>query len=114
MPVMKDLRDWLGRKIAPKELTEEVADARVSVGRDPFSVIRLMGSAAEALAILRAAANGDPLAYFELAEDIEERDLHYAAVLATRSARSPSCRSPSCRLRQSRPCQARRTGAGMD
>ncbi|QIB34758.1 DUF935 domain-containing protein [Ancylobacter pratisalsi] len=35
-------------------------------------------------AIHRAAAAGDPLAYFELAEDIEERDLHYAAVLGTR------------------------------
>ncbi|MDC7787980.1 DUF935 domain-containing protein [Rhodoplanes sp. TEM] len=35
-------------------------------------------------AIHRAAANGDPLLYLELAEDIEERDLHYAAVLGTR------------------------------
>lgn len=35
-------------------------------------------------AIHRAAANGDALAYWELAEDIEERDLHYAAVLGSR------------------------------
>ncbi|MTW19103.1 DUF935 family protein [Rhodoplanes serenus] len=35
-------------------------------------------------AIHRAAASGDVLAYMELAEDIEERDLHYAAVLGTR------------------------------
>lgn len=34
--------------------------------------------------IHRAAAQGDILAYLELAEDIEERDLHYAAVLGTR------------------------------
>lgn len=34
--------------------------------------------------IHREAAEGDPLAYFELAEDIEERDLHYMAVLSTR------------------------------
>ena len=34
--------------------------------------------------IHRAAAQGDALAYFELAEDIEERDLHYFAVMATR------------------------------
>lgn len=34
--------------------------------------------------ILRAAADGDMLAYLELAEDMEERDPHYAAVLATR------------------------------
>lgn len=35
-------------------------------------------------AIHRQAAAGDPLRYFELAEDIEERDTHYAAVLGTR------------------------------
>lgn len=34
--------------------------------------------------IHRAAAEGDILAYLELAEDIEERDAHYAAVLGTR------------------------------
>ena len=34
--------------------------------------------------IHRAAAEGDALAYLELAEDIEERDLHYGAVLGTR------------------------------
>ncbi|MQT14398.1 DUF935 domain-containing protein [Segnochrobactrum spirostomi] len=35
-------------------------------------------------AIHRAAAGGDTLRYYELAEDIEERDLHYTAVLGTR------------------------------
>lgn len=34
--------------------------------------------------MLRAAAEGDMEAYLELAEDMEERDLHYAAVLSTR------------------------------
>lgn len=34
--------------------------------------------------ILRAADMGDPLRYFELAEQIEERDLHYLGVLSTR------------------------------
>lgn len=34
--------------------------------------------------IHRAAAQGDPLAWLELAEDIEERDPHYLAVLGTR------------------------------
>lgn len=34
--------------------------------------------------IHRAAAQGEPEKYFELAEDIEERDLHYFGVLATR------------------------------
>lgn len=35
-------------------------------------------------AIHRAAAQGDPLAWLELAEDIEERDPHYLSVLGTR------------------------------
>lgn len=35
-------------------------------------------------AIHRAAATGDPLPYLELAEDIEERDLHYLGVISTR------------------------------
>lgn len=34
--------------------------------------------------IYRAAANGDPQAWLELAEDIEERDPHYLSVLGTR------------------------------
>ncbi|WP_185962179.1 phage portal protein family protein [Palleronia caenipelagi] len=34
--------------------------------------------------ILLAAEMGDPRAYFELAEDMEEKDLHYAAVLGVR------------------------------
>ena len=34
--------------------------------------------------IHREAAQGDPLRYLELAEDIEERDLHYFGVLGTR------------------------------
>lgn len=36
------------------------------------------------IAIHRAAANGDPQAWLELAEDIEERDPHYLSVLGTR------------------------------
>ena len=35
-------------------------------------------------ALLRAADGGDPLQYLELAETIEERDLHYLGVLGTR------------------------------
>lgn len=35
-------------------------------------------------AMLREAEDGDATAYFELAEDMEERDLHYLGVLATR------------------------------
>lgn len=82
---MASFRDWIGRVILGRELTEPVADGRIGSVRNPFS-----GHPADGLtplrlsSILRAAANGEPESYFELAEDIEERDLHYAAVMATR------------------------------
>ncbi|MBN9438974.1 DUF935 domain-containing protein [Bosea sp. (in: a-proteobacteria)] len=43
-------------------------------------------------AIHRAAANGEPQAWLELAEDIEERDPHYLSVLGTR--RRQVCQLP--------------------
>jgi phage gp29-like protein len=82
---MASLRDWLNRVINPKDLTEERAGAQVGGVRQPFSAHPADGLTPQRLAsILRAAAEGQPEAYFELAEDIEERDLHYAAVMATR------------------------------
>lgn len=82
---MTSFYDMDGRAVPDSELTDEEAVGRVGSVRNPFSghpaegmtPIRLSG-------ILRAAANGDPERYFELAEDIEERDLHYAGVLSTR------------------------------
>ena len=41
-------------------------------------------SPARLASILRAADHGDGLAYLELAEEVEERDLHYSGVLGTR------------------------------
>lgn len=41
-------------------------------------------SPARLAAILRAADQGDGLAFLELAEEVEERDLHYSGVLGTR------------------------------
>ncbi|MBD8554908.1 DUF935 domain-containing protein [Rhizobium sp. CFBP 8762] len=82
---MASLRDWLGNIIKSKLLSESIATADRARGRDPQS-----GHAADFMTpvkltrILKAAADGDPLAYFELAEDIEERDPHYTAVLGTR------------------------------
>lgn len=67
-------------------LTQEIAAPNATVGvrspitnypGDNLNPIRLAS-------ILRAADHGYPLPYFELAEQIEERDLHYAGVLATR------------------------------
>ncbi|WP_160009792.1 DUF935 domain-containing protein [Rhizobium sp. 18055] len=82
---MASFRDWLGRVVLGRELMEQVAEGRMGSVRNPFA-----GHPADGLtpmrlsSILRAAANGEPESYFELAEDIEERDLHYAAVMATR------------------------------
>jgi len=82
---MAGIRDWLGRVIRAMDLTEDVAGAKVGGVRQAFSGHPADGLTPQRLAnILRAAAQGEPEAYFELAEDIEERDLHYAAVMATR------------------------------
>lgn len=82
---MASLRDWLNRVIPLKTLTGEIAGAQVGGVRQPISGHPADGLTPQRLAnILRAAAEGEPEAYFELAEDIEERDLHYAAVMATR------------------------------
>lgn len=71
-----------------QQLREEVADAR---GGGPVPVRQLWpGHPADGITparlarIMRAADNGDSMAYQELAEEIEERDLHYAGVLGTR------------------------------
>jgi len=93
---MASLRDWLNRVIPGKSLTGEMAGAQVGGVRQPISGHPADGLTPQRLAnILRAAAEGEPEAYFELAEDIEERDLHYAAVMATRSDRWRNCRSRS-------------------
>ncbi len=85
MVSIASVRDWLGRTIAGKDLSDEIAGPTIGGVRQPFSGHPADGMTPIRLAgILRAAAQGEPEAYFELAEDIEERDLHYAAVLATR------------------------------
>ena len=82
---MASLRDWLNRVVPGKTLTGEMAGAQVGGVRQPISGHPADGLTPQRLAsILRAAAEGEPEAYFELAEDVEERDLHYAAVMATR------------------------------
>ena len=71
------------RPIATRRLEEEVAT--VSSVRQPISGHPAEGLTPRRLAhIHRAAAGGDPIAYLEIAEDMEERDLHYMTVLGTR------------------------------
>lgn len=68
-----------------RTLTSEIATPTLTGIRSP-----LAGTPADGLdpvrlaAILRAADQGDGVAYLELAEAIEERDAHYLAVLSTR------------------------------
>lgn len=75
-----------GRPIDKDQLFGEAKAGPTLTGvRSPISGHPADGlTPARLAAIHRAAASGDPLAYFELAEDMEERDLHYAAVLGTR------------------------------
>lgn len=63
----------------------EHAEATLTGVRSAFSEHPAEGLTPRRLAqIHREAAQGEPMRYLELAEDIEERDLHYAGVLGTR------------------------------
>ena len=63
----------------------DVAGPSIVGVRTPWSSHPADGLTPAKLAeIHRAAADGDPIAYLELAEDIEERDPHYLAVISTR------------------------------
>lgn len=77
--------DQFGRPIDRASLTREREGPTTTGVRSPLS-----GYPADGLdplrlaAILRDADQGDPVRYLELAEQIEERDLHYLGVLGTR------------------------------
>lgn len=74
-----------GRPIDRSLLTREIAGPTLAGVRSPLSGYPADGLNPRRLAnILREADSGEPLRYFELAEQIEERDLHYAGVLSTR------------------------------
>lgn len=82
---MTGLVDHRGNPIRREVLTREVAGPVLAGVRSPMSGYPADGMNPFRLAqILRAADGGEPLSYFELAEQIEERDLHYVGVLGTR------------------------------
>jgi phage gp29-like protein len=82
---MSGLVDHRGQPLRREVLTREVAGPTLAGIRSPIAGYPADGMNPSRLAnILRAADQGDPLRYFELAEQIEERDLHYVGVLATR------------------------------
>lgn len=85
MAKVPQILDRWGRPIERKVLTEEVAAPTLAGVRSPLTGYPADGLNPMRLAsILREADAGNPLRYLELAETIEERDLHYAGVLATR------------------------------
>lgn len=80
-----ELVDLNGRPLRRETLAERVAGPTVTGIRSPQTGHPALGLTPAKLAgILRAAENGNATAYLELAEDMEERDLHYAAVLSKR------------------------------
>lgn len=82
---MTGLVDQHGRPIRREKLTTEIAGPTTFGLRSPIAGYPGDGLNPLRLAqILRAADQGDPQRYFELAEQIEERDLHYLGVLGTR------------------------------
>lgn len=82
---MATLYDANGDPIQRGILKEEMAGPSVTGVRSPLSGHPAQGVTPEHLAsLLLAAEQGDEQAYLELAEEMEEKDLHYRAVLATR------------------------------
>lgn len=79
------LVDHLGRPIDFTVLQEEISAPSTTGVRNPVGGHPAHGLTPERLAaVLRAAEADDPRAYYELAEDMEEKDLHYLGVLGTR------------------------------
>jgi len=80
------LYDAFGREVDVARLREEQAAPTMSGVRNIYSAMHpSVGLTPERLSqILREAEFGDPFRYLELAEEMEEKDLHYLAVLGTR------------------------------
>jgi len=77
--------DQYGRPIQYDKLTEELAAVRTTGIRQIWHSSVASGLTPGRLAsILQAAAEGSAHDYLTLAEEMEERDLHYASVLGTR------------------------------
>ena len=85
MTPKSQILDRWGRPIQRQVLTEELSAATIGGARSPITGYPGDGLNPVRLAqILRAADMGDPVRYLELAETVEERDMHYTGVLGTR------------------------------
>ena len=80
------LYDAYGRPVDTQALRGEQAAPTVAGIRNIYSVVHPSQnlSPERLVAVLRTAEMGDPWLYLELAEDMEEKDLHYLSVLSTR------------------------------
>ena len=84
-PRLPTLTDIHGRPLRKAELTREIAAATTTGVRQALSGHPAQGLTPQRLArLLRSAEEGDAIAYLELAEEMEEKDPHYLAVLSTR------------------------------
>ena len=82
---MATILDHRGEPIRTAELKRELAGPTVTGVRSILSEHPAQGLTPGRLAaLLREAESGDAMSYLELAEDMEERHLHYLAVLGTR------------------------------
>ena len=82
---MAQLLDQYGRPIKTGRLKREISSPSFASVRSILGSQQTRGITPQRLAaILREAENGNAEAYLDLAEDMEERDLHYLAVLSTR------------------------------
>lgn len=85
LPTVPALVDQYGQPLRRELLKRDIGGPSVGGVRSPIAGYPANGLNPARLAdILQQADQGEPLAYFELAELIEERDLHYAGVLQTR------------------------------
>ncbi len=82
------LYDAFGREVDRERLRDQQAAPTVSGVRNIYSSMHpSIGLTPERLTqILREAEFGDPFLYLELAEEMEEKELHYLAVLNSRKA----------------------------
>lgn len=82
---MKTLFDADGNPVDKTRLVEELAAPTVTGVRQILSGHPAQNLTPQRLTtLLLAAEQGDALAYLELAEEMEEKDLHYRSVLSTR------------------------------
>lgn len=84
--MVSPILDLYGRPFEKAELTTPQGGITLSGVRQPYSGGHpAVGLTPQRLArLLRDSVSGDPERYLDLAEDMEERDLHYAGVLGIR------------------------------